>query len=40
MVVLLVVIFFVVKRKKSQNKYDCDTADTSEAKKLKEDVEA
>lgn len=39
-VVLLVVIFFVVKRKKSQNKYDCDTADTSEAKKLKEDVEA
>jgi len=38
-VVLVIVIFFIVKRKRSQDKYDAENGDGSESKKLKDNPE-
>eukprot|EP00092_Neocalanus_flemingeri_P105865 GFUD01135762.1.p1 GENE.GFUD01135762.1~~GFUD01135762.1.p1 ORF type:complete len:785 (-),score=164.61 GFUD01135762.1:1070-3424(-) len=38
-VVLVIVIFFIVKRKRSQDKYDAEIGDGSESKKLKDNPE-
>lgn len=38
-IVLLIVIFFIVKRKRSQDKYDAENGDGSESKKLKDNPE-
>jgi len=38
-IVLVIVIFFIVKRKRSQDKYDAENGDGSESKKLKDNPE-